>query len=266
MIQYDQNNITVFQSSLYITTSALIHTDEAIIMTDPNWLPHEVQSIRNYIDKHLGNKELFIIYTHSDFDHIIGSGAFPESKVIATEELKNNYHKDEAIKKIHKFDQDYYLERNYDPIYPTVDHSVSLDGESIRLGEVTLTFYKAPGHTNDGLFTVIEPLGIFLSGDYLSDVEFPFIFSSYSDYLETMKKANYILHHHNINYHIPGHGFITEEKQEMLSRLNFSQYYLEHLMTNSEDLELHCRKKFKFFDGMRDIHLDNKKIANQEFA
>ncbi|TFB15029.1 MBL fold metallo-hydrolase [Filobacillus milosensis] len=266
MIQYDKNNITVFQSSLYITTTAIIHTDEVIIMTDPNWLPTEVQSIRNYIDKHLGNKKLYIIYTHSDFDHIIGSGAFPESKVISTEELKNNSHKDEAIKKIHKFDQGYYLDRGYDPIYPTVDISVSNDGESINLGDVTLTFYKAPGHTNDGLFTVIEPLGIFLSGDYLSDVEFPFIFSSYNDYLDTMKKADYILKNHNINYHIPGHGFITEDKQEMLNRLNFSQYYLENLMTDSEELEAYCRKKFNFFDGMQSIHFENKKIAKQEYS
>ncbi|WP_196493739.1 hypothetical protein [Ornithinibacillus caprae] len=109
-------------------------------------------------------------------------------------------------------------------------------------------------------------MGIFLSGDYLSNVEFPFIFSSYNDYLDTMKKADYILHNHNINFHIPGHGSITEEEQEMLNRLNFSKYYLEHLMSYSGELSKYCRKKFKFFEGMKSIHQDNKKIAREENA
>ncbi len=31
--------------------------------------------------------------------------------------------------------------------------------------------YNAPGHNDDGLFTIIEPFGLMLSGDYLCDVE-----------------------------------------------------------------------------------------------
>jgi hydroxyacylglutathione hydrolase len=180
-VYYERDNIAVFQSELYMTTSAIVQTDDLLIMTDPNWLPSEVEAIRKYVDEKIGNKQLYIIYTHSDFDHIIGSGAFPEAKVIATEELQNNVHKEETINKIHKFDQGYYLRRNYEPQYPSVDYVISKDGQTLDLGQISLTFYKAPGHTQDSLFTVIEPFGIFLSGDYLSDVEFPFIFSSYKD-------------------------------------------------------------------------------------
>ncbi|WP_010094677.1 MBL fold metallo-hydrolase [Ornithinibacillus scapharcae] len=264
MFHFQENNITVFQSSLYMTSTAIIQSNEVIIMTDPNWLPGEIQEIRNFIDKQLNNKDLYIIYTHSDFDHIIGSGAFPEAKVIASEEFMNNPNSAEIVQKIYDFDQGYYLERNYVPTYPEVDIPIVNNGESINIGDLSLTFYKAPGHTNDSLFTVIEPYGIFLSGDYLSDVEFPFIFGNYKDYVNTIERASYIINNFDINYHIPGHGSTTKVKQEMLNRINFSKDYLQQLINDNGDLESKCRNKFRFFDGMKSIHFDNKNLAKEE--
>lgn len=264
MFHFKENNITVFQSSLYMTTSAIIESNEAIVMTDPNWLSGEIEETKNFIDKHLGDKELYIIYTHSDFDHIIGSGAFPEAKVIATEEFKNNPNKEKVIKRIYDFDQEYYIKRNYVPTYPVVDIPIVTNGEKINLGDLSLTFYKAPGHTNDSLFTIVEPFGIFLAGDYLSDVEFPFIVSSYKDYLDTINKSFYILNNYDIKYLIPGHGTVTKNKQEMLHRINFSKYYLQQLINDNDDLEKECRTKFQFFEGMKSIHYDNKRIAKNE--
>jgi hydroxyacylglutathione hydrolase len=264
MFHFQESNITVFQSSLYMTSTAIIESNDVIIMTDPNWLPDEIKEIRKFIDKHLGNRDLYIIYTHSDFDHIIGSGAFPEAKVIATEEFIKNPNKEEIVQRINQFDKGYYIERNYVPTYPIVDIPIVKNGENITLGELSLTFYKAPGHTNDSLFTIIEPFGIFLSGDYLSDVEFPFIFGNYKDYVDTIDRASYIMDTYDIKYHIPGHGSTTKIKQEMVNRINFSKYYLQQLINDNGDLESKCRNKFRFFEGMKNIHIDNKRLAKEE--
>lgn len=261
MIQYNKDNIRVFQSSLYMTTSAVVETDNAIIMTDPNWLPHEVEQIRNYIDEIKGDKQLYIIFTHSDFDHIIGSGAFPDAKVIASQELNENEYKEVILDKVNKFDQGYYLQRNYKPEYPKVDFIISKNAQKMSLGKCELTFYKAPGHTNDGLFTVIEPYGILLTGDYLSDVEFPFIFSSYLDYLKTMKRAEEIYIKHDIYVQVPGHGHTTENIEEMRNRLEFSQEYLRLLLNDQYNMEEVLNNKYTFFDGMKDCHINNKKMA-----
>jgi hydroxyacylglutathione hydrolase len=263
MIHFKNDHLTVFQSSLYQTTSAIIQTDDVMIMTDPNWLPHEVKEIREHVDKKLGDKQLYILYTHSDFDHIIGSGAFPEAKVIASEELKHHEHKEEIIQKIHQFDQRYYIKRNYNPHYPSVDYAISRDEEKLELGDLSLTFYKAPGHTHDGLFTVIEPLGIFLSGEYLSDVEFPFIFSGYIDYEETIKKAEKILQMHTIRTHVPGHGSVTDNRHEMARRVEDSTYYLSHLSQEGEKAEAFCRERYDFFEGMKSIHFKNIEMAKK---
>ncbi|QHE52706.1 MBL fold metallo-hydrolase [Pontibacillus sp. HMF3514] len=264
MLQYKTNNITVFQSALYKTTSAIIETKKTMIVTDPNWLPEEVETIQQYVTQNKGSRDLYIIYTHSDFDHIIGAGAFPEAKVIASEEFDANPHKQEIIKQNHDFDQKYYLQRSYLHTYPSVDFVISEDGQKLELEDVTLNFYKAPGHTNDSLFTVVEPYGIFLSGDYLSDVEFPFIFSSYKDYVDTIKKAAYVYQNYDITVQIPGHGYTTDDQQEMRDRLVFSQYYLQNLLSKKQELVDELSQKYTFFEGMKSIHDSNVELAKQE--
>lgn len=263
MIQFNRDNITVFQSSLYMTTSAIIQGSDVVIMTDPNWLPHEVKEIRDFITKVIGDKQLYIIYTHSDFDHIIGSGAFPEAIVIASEQFDNNPNKEEIIQEIYMFDQEYYLTRNYKLEYPSADIVIINDGQKLELGSMTLTFYNAPGHTDDSLFTVVEPQGIFLSGDYLSDVEFPFIASDYNDYVNTISTAENIMLNHNITTQIPGHGSVTQNQEEIINRINRSKYYLDQLLLDDGELEDYLNKEYKFFDGMKSIYYENRKIADQ---
>ena len=156
------------------------------------------------------------------------------------------------------------MNRSYSPVYPTVDIVVSEDGHKLELDSITMTFYQAPGHTDDGLFTVIEPDGLFLSGDYLSDIEFPFIFSDYQDYVNTINKAENILLNHQITTHIPGHGSTTQDQQEIQKRIDCSKYYLEQLLHNNGELEKFLSGEYPFFEGMKSIHTDNKKMANQE--
>lgn len=264
MIHYKRKNLTVFQSALYQTTSAIIESEEAMILTDPTWLPHEIEEIKQYINERIVNRQLYIIYTHSDFDHIIGSGAFPGATVIASETFQNNARKEEIVKEIHDFDQEYYLYRTYAPEYPTVDRVIKEDREKLVLSDMTLIFYKAPGHTEDGLFTVVEPLGLFLSGDYFSDVEFPFISSSYQDYVTTVDKARWIIGRYDIHIHVPGHGSVSEEKEELLKRIAFSEDYLKRLGEKDSTLEQELKESFQFFEGMKDSHQKNIEMAERE--
>lgn len=261
MIQFKSKHLTVFQSALYMTTTAIIEANDVVVMTDPNWLPSEIEVIKEYITKQLGNRQLYIIYTHSDFDHIIGAGAFPEAKVIASERFTKNPNKEEILQTIHQFDQSYYLSRNYDMIYPNVDIVIKDDGHKIELGELTLTFYLAPGHTEDGLFTVVEPYGIFLAGDYLSDVEFPFLYSSYEDYVHTINKAETIFESNKIATLVPGHGTTTQNQNEIKKRINIAKDYLERLPHDNGELESFLQKKYKFFEGMKSNHLENKRYT-----
>lgn len=264
MIQYQSEQLTVFQSVLYQTTSAVLKTDGAFVVVDPNWLPHEVLQIKEYIQLIRTDEPIYVVYTHSDFDHVIGSGAFPDATIIATEELANHSNRGGIEREIFDFDQGYYLERFYTPVFPEVDIKIVKDGQTVEIGGFTMYFYKAPGHTKDSLFTIVQPLGLFLSGDYLSDVEFPFISSSYYDYMTTINKAGMLFQQHSITTHVPGHGSTTINVKEMADRLSFSKYYLEELANNPRSLEHECQRKYRFFDGMKEMHEGNIRKLKDE--
>lgn len=76
-------NLIVFESQIYKTTSAVIQTEDCLIVVNPCLLPSEVEEIREHVLSIQGNRPIYLIMTHSDWDHIVGAGAFPEAVVIA---------------------------------------------------------------------------------------------------------------------------------------------------------------------------------------
>ncbi|WLR42134.1 MBL fold metallo-hydrolase [Bacillus carboniphilus] len=260
-IQFKNNQLTVFQSSLYMTTSTVIQTNSSIIVVDPTWLPDEVEGIRNYVYRIKKDRQIHLIFTHSDWDHILGVGAFPDAKIIGSKELSEHDQKEKIINQIKEFDDLNYLSRHYPVYYPQVHVEIEGDRQQLIIDELVLTFYKAPGHTADGLFTVIEPYGIFVAGDYLSDVEFPFIYSGFKDYLQTIHKSRKIVSDHDIHVLIPGHGNVTTSKDEINQRIQESIDYLENLKKNI-DQEVYLKKRYRFYNGMKSTHANNKKWVN----
>lgn len=257
MIQYKTNLITVFQSELYETTSTVIESAEAIVVVDPTWLPKEVAEIRQYVDELINNKQLYLILTHSDFDHIIGVGAFPEAIIIATETFNNHSNKQVILDEINEFDQMFYLTRPYEIIYPKVNITIKENETEIQLGDLNCIFYLAPGHTDDGLFFYIKKLKTLIVGDYLSDVEFPFITSSYSDYIQTVYLMREVANIYDVELLIPGHGKVTTHYQE---RINYSLWYLEKIK-RSVDIENQLMKRFPFYQGMQSLHHNNLRLV-----
>lgn len=264
MIQFQNDKLTVFQSCLYKTTSTVLNLEEGVIIVDPNWLPNEIEEIATYVSTIVGNKKLYIIYTHSDFDHIIASGAFTNAMVIASEAFEQNPNKEQSIEDIKKFDNAYYISRGYRPVYPEVHIVIKEDGQQVKIGNTLLTFYLAPGHTNDGLFTLVNTEGIFISGDYLSDVEFPFIEGSYADYVKTIYKVQQLLNNNEIKLLIPGHGSVATSSEEVQIRLDQSLYYLEQVKDSPEKLENFLTKTYSFYSGMKEMHEKNHQRANEK--
>lgn len=259
MRQFKNENITVFQSVLYQTTSTVVKTKRAIILTDPNWLPNEIDEIKAYIESIIGDRKLYIIYTHSDYDHIIAAGAFPNATTIASEAFVNRPDKEKVLEEIRQFDAQYYIQRDYPIVYPMIDIVIKEDGQTVDLEGVVCTFYLAPGHTEDGLFTVVEPYGIFVAGDYLSDVEFPFI-DDFESYKATLQKAAAILADKKIQTLVPGHGRVTNDLMEIQKRVDQSVLYLNNLMMGMDQEEA-LRNQYPFYNGLKEMHELNKKIA-----
>ncbi|WNS41942.1 MBL fold metallo-hydrolase [Paenibacillus sp. MMS20-IR301] len=233
MYKWKCGPVTLFQSDLYMTNSIVVETAECVLVTDPCWLPREVEEIRSYVQDILGGRRLLLLFTHSDFDHIIGYGAFKGAEVIASRAFmdKSEVEREEILEQIRTFDDSYYLQRDYEITYPQVDHVVEQEGQSLSFGDLQLTGYAAPGHTNDGLFTVVEGAGLLIAGDYLSDVEFPYIYDSSLSYEATLGKLDLILSRHPVTLLVPGHGEAADSRLEMERRKQESREYIHKLRT-----------------------------------
>jgi len=269
-IQFRNDHITVFESQLFRTTSTVIQTEDLVIIVDPNWLPSEIEFLHRYIDNLLNNRSLYLLFTHSDYDHIIGYGAFPNAKTIASEAFVKQIDIDEILQQIHQFDQEYYLTRNYNIEYPKIDYVVKKDSQQLEIGNTKLTFYLATGHNSDGIFTIVENANCWIAGDYLSNVEFPFIYQSSLNYEMTLDKVDYILKHHSIQLMIPGHGDCTSNQAEMLQRRADSMNYIQNIRKSIQENrpfdETKLWEKYKFPLLQKKFHLDNIELIKKELG
>lgn len=271
MIQFKNESITVFQSALFQTTCTVAVTKDIVLVTDPNWLPHEIEEIKHHVARVQGDKEVFLLFTHGDFDHIIGYHAFPGAKVIGSKGLQEHPAKGQKLELIQQFYNEYYIHPPYKIGFPEVDFVISEDGQQLVVGETALKFYLAQGHTHDGLFTLVEPLGLWIAGDYLSDFELPFIYHSAKAYEETLRKAEKVLLNHKVSVLVPGHGQTTANLEEINRRILLSQDYLNRLIsavTKEDREELNALEKEMAFPSnfTKKCHDDNIAIVRREYT
>jgi glyoxylase-like metal-dependent hydrolase (beta-lactamase superfamily II) len=232
VIIWQDQHTTLFKSALYETISSVVLTEDCILVVDPCWLPHEVEEIKNHVELNRENRPLYLLFTHSDYDHIIGYKAFSDDAIVVASEAfssKSRAEKDSVVEQIKEFDDEYYITRNYEIEYPKVDIPIAAEGTVITIGKTILAFFEAHGHTNDGIFTVIEPLGVLLAGDYLSDIEFPFIYDDSIQYEKTIRKLDYILEHYDIRLLVTGHGNPTNAILDMKKRQKEALDYIQRM-------------------------------------
>lgn len=269
MIVYQEEQLVIFQSALYQTNTTLFIAEEFLLLVDPNWLATEVQYIKTYVSENYRGKPIYLLFTHSDYDHIIAYRAFPGAKVIASERFQHRTDKDRILKEIHAFDQQHYIKRDYPIEYPEVDIIIDYDGMQVEIKGEKLNFYLAPGHTDDGIFTVVESKGLFIAGDYLSDLEFPFIYYDSAAYEKTLDAAAHILQKYPIRILVPGHGtYLKDQNGEIWNRLERDKAYIQKLRSSIQENvtfpEEEFLMQFPFSDGLRDQHSKNKKHMEKE--
>lgn len=256
-IQFQSSELIVFESALFRTTSTIVIQDDFILLVDPNWLPEEVAFIRQYVDSIKEGKSIYLLFTHSDYDHIIGYSAFPDAKVIASKAFTNNSKKEIILQEINQFDDQYYITRDYEIAYPEVDIVIEDDFRKLEIGKTSFTFLQAQGHNSDGMITIIESEGIWIVGDYLSNVEFPYIYYSSQGYLETLNKIARGLEMYSLNVLVTGHGDCTTSKEEVQKRILDSRNYINELSS--------CLREGKTFDFNQFVEAYNFPIIMKAF-
>ncbi len=268
-IIYRDPQVTIFQSALFQTNSTVVLTDDVVLVADPAWLPDEVEGIRNYVESIRGKRPVYLIFTHSDYDHIIGYKAFKADKVFMSKAMADNPDWEKSVAQAQQFDQEYYIDRPYPIEYPQGDFFVFRDGVQFRHGQTKMTFYLAPGHTADSMMVIVWQLGLCLAGDYLSNVEFPFIYHSSVEYEKTLEKMPHIHDRNWFTRLVPGHGDPALTIDEWLRRRTEGLAYIyalrESISTGIPFDESSLWSRFRFPLLQRKYHLANVALMTREY-
>ena len=232
IVQYRAGGIHVYESALFRTVMTLVEGDGYLLLVDPNWLPAEVEFLAAETERLRAGRRLYLLFTHSDYDHIIGYGRFPEATTIASAAFTTNPEVDKVLTQIRDFDDAYYLERSYPIVYPAIDLVVGGATTSLRLGEEEVRFLPADGHNRDGMLTWFPGRGVLIVGDYLSNIEFPYVYHGVGEYRATLDRLETLLAGGEVRLLITGHGDATTDPAEMHRRLVDSRRYLAELETS----------------------------------
>lgn len=226
-------NFYVFKSSYWELNSGILQDEEGWVLIDPGYSPAELEEIDGFLkEQGAPPAESYLIYTHSDFDHITGGQQFPLTKGIAQENFLSCF-QGEQFQYLEEADKERGIVRK-DFQFP-VPQITFKDSLEISLKNETLALYAAPGHTRDSLFVVLKNSGVMLCGDTLSDQEFPLIFYNTQQYKESLQLAGSLLEQYDINFLVPGHGNWTGKKEEMKKRVEQDIDYLDNLLVNIRD-------------------------------
>lgn len=268
-IIYRDPSVTVFQSALYKTNSTVVKTEDAILVVDPALLPKEVEEIRQEVNEIRGERPVLLIFTHSDFDHIIGYKAFEAEKVFMSKAMAENPRKEELLEEALHFDEKHYIERSYPVVYPEGNFLVYRDAVQYRHGQTKMTFYLTPGHTADSMMVVVWQLGLCIAGDYLSNIEFPFITHSSVEYEKTLEKLPHIHDRNWFTRLVPGHGDPALSINDWLQRRTESLAYIyalrESIATSVPFDETSLWTRYRFPRSQQKCHADNVALMTREF-
>jgi len=268
-IQYQSNTLILFESALFRTITSLIIGSDYILLVDPNWLPIEIDFIKKMVDSVSGNKKRYLFFTHSDYDHIIGYERFKEYTTIASESFVKSPTKEKVLQEIATFDDEYYIKRTYPISYPIIDIVIAEDDQTLTIGSDTYSFFQAKGHNHDGLFAYNSTQHIIIAGDYLSNIEFPYIYDSAKRYLNTLDKFDTIIQNNPIARLITGHGDSTTDKAAMVTRLKDAKSYIHQLVQVITLGKVFDEGKlflqYDFPISMKAFHDKNMMLAKKEF-
>ena len=222
-------NFYVFKSFYWEMNSGILLDEKGWALIDPGYSPAELEEIEFFLKERGEPAQSYLIYTHSDFDHIAGGQQFPLAKGIAQESFLRCF-KEEQEHYLKEADEDQGIVR-VDFCFPSPEITFKENLE-ISFQDENIGFYAAPGHTRDSLFVVLKNKGVLLSGDTLSDQEFPLIYHSAQQYKETLQLAGSLLEQFDIKYLVPGHGNWTDSREEIKNRVEQDIDYLDNLTEN----------------------------------
>jgi glyoxylase-like metal-dependent hydrolase (beta-lactamase superfamily II) len=144
-----------------ITNVYVINGMNFVFVIDTYLGPSIMEKIDLYIKDQFGNKPIFVINTHHDWDHIWGNCYFKSSLIIGHNLCVKNI-KETGLKTLEEFKK--YIKGNVILTYPNVtfESKIKFEDEGIEI-------YHTPGHTNDSISIIDYHDKVLFAGDNVEE-------------------------------------------------------------------------------------------------
>ncbi|MFN8490366.1 MAG: MBL fold metallo-hydrolase [Caldilineaceae bacterium] len=144
----------------FAVRGAVIVGDQRAVVWDTLSHPRDMTPVLPLI----GDKELVIVYTHADWDHVWGTAGLPYAAktIIGQTQCLARFAADVPT----KLQEMQAVEPGqWDEVELIAPTTTFQDELSLALGGVTLTLHYLPGHTEDCIVGFIPEWGVLLAGD-----------------------------------------------------------------------------------------------------
>jgi len=223
--------------------AVVLGTDKAVVF-DTLVLAEELSEVRELCV----GKEIIVVYSHADWDHVWGTPAFDFAEVIGHKRCLERFEDpNDVIKSLKEHQkQKPELYKNVKLIAPTKTFN---DRLSLELGGVNVELSHLPGHSLDGIMAFVPEDGVLLAGDAV-ETALPVINedSPLSAWISLLKNWST---NQKVKTVVPSHGEIQGKEL-----LNYNIAYLK-AMQNNEPFEI----PYEMDEFYTTVHAENQKIA-----
>jgi glyoxylase-like metal-dependent hydrolase (beta-lactamase superfamily II) len=190
-----------YESALWQTTALALHAGGEAVLVDPCISAAEITGIAADVAAR-GLTVRGLLITHSDWDHVCGISAFPGVPAIMSRSAAARITSGQAAESVLREGAAEGL--SWDGV-PRAD-LVFDPGEALQVGPFTVETMALPGHTECGAGYRVRDLDVLCLGDYLSVIEFPFVYVSTAAYRATLAALLDTLERDPAGHVVPGHG------------------------------------------------------------
>ena len=199
-----------YESALWETTALALHARGEAVLVDPCVSEAEIAAIAADMDAR-GLTVRGLLITHADWDHVCGISAFPGAPAIMSRAAGERVASGQAAEDVVRLGAAESLRWDGAPRADLVFDP----GEALQVGPFTVETTALPGHTECGAAYRVRELDLLAVGDYLSVIEFPFVYVSTAAYRATLAALSELLEHDPVACVAPGHGRALEGREAL---------------------------------------------------
>jgi glyoxylase-like metal-dependent hydrolase (beta-lactamase superfamily II) len=224
----------VVTSGFWQTNAVALRGGGEAMLIDSPYLPDELDALPRLLAG-AGFEPDGLLATHADFDHLLGRLAFPGMTLGLAETSVERLHREPGVaqRALRHYDAQFYVTRPA-PLALGQVQGLPVPGR-LEIGDRELELHPTEGHTADGMALLDPGLGVLVVGDYLSDVEIPWIQKggSLADYRATLARLGPLVE--QATTVVPGHG-AAHGRDAALRLLDEDVAYLDALERGEERL------------------------------